>query len=1206
MRQKKSSVARVLAVAISVPLICAQPMGVMAQTASSQEAARNEEDRAEVKKEKEETITEKDPVRVATPGNAEHVEEEGTLNPGDSEAAEQEEETVQEEEREEPKKGQEEFKEEENPNHSDRSDSVTATPSEATAASPSSAMMAKPMLLSSGNIWDGFTMSSELSGEGTEEAPYLIKNENDLKYVAYHTAEGNVDGFGGCYFKLTTDITLSSGASWIPIGYFWNEADAVPEPFKGTFDGGGHKIKNLNISNSAQLYAGLFGQTMDAEIKDLTVSAAISAGNLCGGIVGEANDTVISGCQVSGTVKAAGVAGGITGECYQTVINDCTNTAIVYAAVPSDIQEGQVVAAGGIVGSAHASRILNCSNKSTESATSVYAEGYVGGIAGNIMASEIYNSYVSGKIGSINAEAIGGIVGRLETGKIKVARMEGVIGKSTSSGLKWAGLYAGYIVSNSTELGPDKDLAYLYTDDESMYALNPFGNMLNGLIRTDHHIGAYSSTNTVSLYCPVATPKFSQLSDCYFYEELEDGVLEIGDEDVCHWAPSRTGAPVRGYRVTVPSVDHGTLSVIEAQNPFSKELNWANSGAIAPGRKVIVHAEPQNITDAEVPVYYELVPDSLKWFEDGGTDYGLIRTDGSEVSFQMPERNITLTAEYRAKTNGVVLDNTELHYEVEQIRSGSRWEPTVAWRVTDPQKLTATILPDSAANKDVSWNVKDTDGSYTDVIQIDGNGTVTVNKNAEWIADLVASAVSNQLNLYPSKPISLEATNYASATVTALANGNRASCLVTVDFKITDHTVVPVESVSLNESSLSFEIERTLSGNRLNPTVKIQTTPSRRLYAMVMPVYSTNRLVTFSNSDGIADMDMITVTQDGLVGVNTEARWIADLLSAEENSRKNNPYLPYDASANRATYVTATTADSNKSAVCAVNVTFKTIDQTTVHAEQIKLDKNVLNFTVDVKKSGNRNNPAVSVDVSQPQKLSAVVLPAETFEQSVTYQSSLPDLVAVDKEGNVSINPAVAWVKQLISQNTASANQEAAVSAKTVDGGFMADCTVKVEFKLTDTTYSSGSGGSSGGGGGGGGSSSSGGPKGSAAAGGPAAAGTWEPSQDNRIWKFRRADGSYAVNQWEQAAYNGVVEWYFFNEKGEMATGWYTDSKGLTFYLNPVSDGSRGKMVTGWSQIDGKWYYFNEKSDGNKGALLKDTITPDHYKVDKDGVWIPG
>ena len=83
MRQKKSSVARVLAVAISLPLICAQPMGVMAQTASLQEAAGNGEDGVEIKKEKveEETVTENPSVQVATPGNAEYVEDEEILNP---------------------------------------------------------------------------------------------------------------------------------------------------------------------------------------------------------------------------------------------------------------------------------------------------------------------------------------------------------------------------------------------------------------------------------------------------------------------------------------------------------------------------------------------------------------------------------------------------------------------------------------------------------------------------------------------------------------------------------------------------------------------------------------------------------------------------------------------------------------------------------------------------------------------------------------------------------------------------------------------------------------------------------------------------------------------------------------------------------------------------------------------------------------------
>jgi len=72
-----------------------------------------------------------------------------------------------------------------------------------------------------------------------------------------------------------------------------------------------------------------------------------------------------------------------------------------------------------------------------------------------------------------------------------------------------------------------------------------------------------------------------------------------------------------------------------------------------------------------------------------------------------------------------------------------------------------------------------------------------------------------------------------------------------------------------------------------------------------------------------------------------------------------------------------------------------------------------------------------------------------------------------------------------------------------------------------------------------------------------------------------------------------------------MQTGWFTDTDGNIYYLNPVSDGTRGRMVIGWQQIDGKWYYFSQaEGSGTMGALLRNTVTPDGYKVDAKGVWI--
>ncbi len=110
--------------------------------------------------------------------------------------------------------------------------------------------------------------------------------------------------------------------------------------------------------------------------------------------------------------------------------------------------------------------------------------------------------------------------------------------------------------------------------------------------------------------------------------------------------------------------------------------------------------------------------------------------------------------------------------------------------------------------------------------------------------------------------------------------------------------------------------------------------------------------------------------------------------------------------------------------------------------------------------------------------------------------------------------------------------------------------------------------------------------------------------QDETGWWYQNPDGSYPVNVWAELDYNGKKKWYHFDAAGYMQTGWFTDTDGRRYYLNPVSDGTQGAMAVGWRPIDGCWYYFNEVSDGYKGALYTDTTTPDGYKVDAGGRWV--
>lgn len=110
--------------------------------------------------------------------------------------------------------------------------------------------------------------------------------------------------------------------------------------------------------------------------------------------------------------------------------------------------------------------------------------------------------------------------------------------------------------------------------------------------------------------------------------------------------------------------------------------------------------------------------------------------------------------------------------------------------------------------------------------------------------------------------------------------------------------------------------------------------------------------------------------------------------------------------------------------------------------------------------------------------------------------------------------------------------------------------------------------------------------------------GNWQ--SDENGWRITGKDGNSPANQWVYTDWKGSNDWYFFDEKGYMVTGWF-EYKGNKYYLNPVSDGKKGYMYTGWNMIEGKWYYFSEAADETKGSMLKDTTTPDGHRVGPNG-----
>ncbi len=96
----------------------------------------------------------------------------------------------------------------------------------------------------------------------------------------------------GSYY-LENDIDLSAFDNWNPIG-------TKEAPFTGKFDGGNHKITDLNITDTGNNeFAGLFGYASSAEIKSAkvegTINLLMSKGYL-GGICGDADKCTITQC----------------------------------------------------------------------------------------------------------------------------------------------------------------------------------------------------------------------------------------------------------------------------------------------------------------------------------------------------------------------------------------------------------------------------------------------------------------------------------------------------------------------------------------------------------------------------------------------------------------------------------------------------------------------------------------------------------------------------------------------------------------------------------------------------------------------------------------------------------------------------------------------------------------------------------------------
>ncbi len=203
---------------------------------------------------------------------------------------------------------------------------------------------------------------------------YKIETADQLRLLSSMVRRGN--NFSGKTIELTADIDLEN-ILFLPIG---GKDESTNYYFRGTFDGRGHVIRNLNVMELDLGYAGLFGYATGAVIQNLGIESGT----------------------VMGYTRSAAFAAVIQ---KGTVIRNCYNKAMVYADTDSGAFVSMVSNADAVVENCYNMGVVNAKKRSNNSAGLI---GYLASDATDFVLRNCYNvGNYYGLIGVVNASTTG-------------------------------------------------------------------------------------------------------------------------------------------------------------------------------------------------------------------------------------------------------------------------------------------------------------------------------------------------------------------------------------------------------------------------------------------------------------------------------------------------------------------------------------------------------------------------------------------------------------------------------------------------------------------------------------------------------------------------------------------------------------------------------------------------------------------------------
>ena len=338
-------------------------------------------------------------------------------------------------------------------------------------------------------------IDASLNGDGSfivtvKDRKYYVNNDKTVINSNNMVEINNIDDLnyfredvnkGNTYegkYVYLTD-NITMSENWTPIGKYISEDSIDNIPFKGIFDGRNYTIDGIQINSNSE-GVGIFAYTDNATIKNLKngKNSSITGYKGVGGIVGRAVN--------------------------QTTISNCENQAILQINSSGD---GLV---GGIAGTVRNTTIYNCSNIVT---IGIDSGNLVGGILGSGTEANILKCYNTGNIkGTFN---IGGIIGSGDGSVVNSCYNIGNIHSADNAGGIAGQMFHSGIVKNCYNVG-------------NIVTTNLYNRHVGAMV------GVFNDTQTINTYYLKNTinngDNIDNNSTEFTSENVEDLYLKLGSD----------------------------------------------------------------------------------------------------------------------------------------------------------------------------------------------------------------------------------------------------------------------------------------------------------------------------------------------------------------------------------------------------------------------------------------------------------------------------------------------------------------------------------------------------------------------------------------------------------------------------------------------------------------------------------------------------